>query len=240
MPDSPAPSPVPPVPRPVRFLRWWLRPRRLVALALALVLGPLALVVGSVAWVHQAAGPHLYSAARVPPRPVAIVLGAQVYADGTPSPFLAARLELGRQLYAAGKVRAILVTGDNGRVNYNEVDPMRDWLIARGVPARKVVGDYAGFDTYSSCLRATKIFGVRRAIVVTQSFHLPRAVALCRRMGIDAVGVGDDTQRSSPVTWRKLALRDDVACVKAVYDMVVRPDPTFLGRREHGIDDALR
>ena len=132
----------------------------------------------------------------MPDAPVALVLGTKVDTDGNPSPFLAARLEIARRLFDAGKVRAILVSGDNMNADYNEPAAMLGWLVDRGVPARKVVLDHAGFDTYDSCARAERIFGVRRATVVTQSFHLPRAVALCRGLGIDASGVGDDSAKT--------------------------------------------
>ena len=124
-----------------------------------------------------------------------MVLGAQVYPDGTPSPFLAARLDLAKQLFDAGKVQVLLVSGDNMAPEYNEPDAMRAYLIDAGVPAEKVIADYAGFDTYDSCVRAKRIFGVSKLIMVSQSYHLPRAVATCRTLGVDAAGVGDDTSR---------------------------------------------
>src|SRR5262249_27661370 len=147
----------------------------------------------SVAWVRAEAADHIFTESTVSPAPVALVLGAQVDPGGTPSPFLAARLEVARRLYAAGQVRAILVSGDHMRWEYDEPEAMRTWLVERGVPAAKVVLDYAGFDTYDSCARAVRIFGVTKAIIVTQTYHLPRAVTLCRRLGMDASGVGDDS-----------------------------------------------
>ncbi len=214
--------------------------RRLVIAALAAVVLAGAVVGASLWRVQSLADGHEYTLDTVPARTVAIVFGAQVHPDGSPSPFLEARLDLARRLYAAGKVRAVLVSGDDGQVDYNEVDPMRQWLVAHGIPGSKVVGDYAGFDTYSTCVRATKVFGVREAILVTQSFHLPRAVALCRNAGIDAVGVGDETVSVNYFWWHWGAARDRLACVKAVFDMVVDPGPKFLGPHETGIDDALR
>ncbi|WP_435150008.1 SanA/YdcF family protein [Micromonospora aurantiaca (nom. illeg.)] len=121
-----------------------------------------------------------------------------------------------------------------------EPEAMRRWLVDRGVPAEKTVLDHAGFDTYDSCVRAYRVFGVRRATVVTQSFHLPRAVALCRDAGIDTVGVGDDTARRYADQWRISSVREYGACVKAAADVLTGRDPVHLGRRETGVDDALR
>ena len=213
--------------------------RALLAVAVGAVL--LAGVTGaSVAWVRHGADGHMFTEAGAPDAPVALVLGTKVEADGTPSPFLTARLELARRLLAAGKVRAILVSGDNMHAGYNEPEAMRRWLLDRGVPAKKVVMDYAGFDTYDSCARAKRIFGVDRATVVTQSFHLPRAVALCRHLGIDANGVGDDTAKRYAQRWWISSTREYGACVKAAVDVLSGRDPVHLGRRETGVDDALR
>ena len=230
-PDSAAASPR-------RTRRRWRR-RLLLIAPIGVLLAPL-LVVGSVVWVRASARDHIYDEAAVPAAPVALVLGAQVYADGTPSPFLAARLELARRLYDAGKVRALLVSGDHGDWAYDEPGAMRRWLVERGVPDDRVVLDHAGFDTYDSCLRARRIFGVDRVIVVTQSFHLPRAVTLCRHVGLDAAGVGDDSVSTFRRPWMRGVAREPFAAVKAVYDTLTRRDPVFLGPHEPGVDDALR
>lgn len=169
------------------WLRRWTR--RGVKLAAVGTVALTAAVAGSVAWVRTASDGHIFTAEEVPPAPVALVLGAQVYEDGTPSPFLAARLDIARRLLETGKVRAILVSGDHMSWGYNEPGGMFRYLTTAGVPAGKVVLDHAGFDTYDSCSRARRVFGVRQAIVVTQAFHLPRAVTLCRRLGVDASGV---------------------------------------------------
>jgi vancomycin permeability regulator SanA len=214
--------------------------RRLFAAgALATALAVLVMAGGSL-WVQGVSAPHLYDESTVPPAPVALVLGAEVYSDGTPSAFLAARLDLAKRLLDAGKVRAILLSGDHSRWEYDEPGAMEVYLIARGVPARQIALDYAGFDTYDSCARAVRIFGVRRAIVVTQRFHLPRAVALCRSLGMDATGVGDESVRSYTAIWRRNVLRERLAVVKAVYDVAARRDPVFLGPHEPRVDNALR
>jgi len=220
-----------------RWRRWLLRAVRLAALGTALAV---LMTAASVLWVRSGARGHLFTVESVPPAPVALVLGAQVYDGGVPSPFLTGRLEVARRLLAAGKVRAILVSGDHMRWEYNEPGAMLRWLLDRGVPLEKVVLDHAGFDTYDSCVRANKIFGVRKAIVVTQTYHLPRAVMLCRRLGIDATGVGDASAHKYRWPWFISAPREQAACVKAAYDVVSGRDPVFLGNYESGVDDAVR
>ncbi|MGC1210469.1 MAG: ElyC/SanA/YdcF family protein [Micromonospora sp.] len=222
-----------------RWCRHRMARRTLLAVAVAAVMAAGA-TGASVAWIRSGADGHVFTEAGVPAAPVALVLGTRVAADGTPSPFLTARLEIARRLFTAGKVRAILVSGDNMHLGYNEPEAMRRWLLDRGVPADKVVMDYAGFDTYDSCARARRIFGVDRATVVTQSFHLPRAVSLCRHLGIDANGVGDDTAKRYAQRWRISSAREYGACVKAAVDLLSRRDPVHLGPHETGVDDALR
>lgn len=219
-------------------LRRVLRRAALLAVVGALVAGVTTAAAGW--WVRSEADGHLHTAESVPPAPVALVLGALVYADGTPSPFLAARLDLARRLYETGKVRAILVSGDHMHWEYDEPSAMRDWLVRHGVPSTKIVLDYAGFDTYDSCSRAKRIFGVTQATVVTQSFHLARAVAVCRRLGVDAAGVGDDTVARFRVAWLRSSTREHGAAIKAALDVLSGRDPVHLGRRETGVDEALR
>ncbi|MFC4146049.1 vancomycin high temperature exclusion protein [Micromonospora mangrovi] len=225
------------------FVRRWCNRRVLRTALVVAAVGAVLLAgatIGSVRWIRDGAAGHLFAEADVPDEPVALVLGTKVEADGTPSPFLTGRLEIARRLFTAGRVRAILVSGDNMHAGYNEPEAMRRWLLDHGLPAEKVVMDYAGFDTYDSCARARRIFGVDRATVVTQSFHLPRAVALCRHLGIDAVGVGDDTARRYAERWRISSTREYGACVKAAVDVLTGRDPVHLGRHETGVEDALR
>ena len=196
------------------------------------------LLAGSVGYVRLSAAGHLYSETQVPAAPVALVLGARVFPDGTPSSFLAARLDLAHRLYSAEKVKVILVSGNHMAEEYNEPDAMRTYLINAGMPAEAVVADYAGFDTYDSCARARRIFGVDQLIVVTQSYHLPRAVATCRALGVDATGVGDDRVRRLSRSWIQGVIRDQLACVKTVIDLVTRREPV-LGQRETSITEAL-
>ena len=196
------------------------------------------LLAGSVGYVRLTAAGHLYSANDVPVAPVALVLGAMVYPDGTPSPFLAARLDVAHRLYQAGKVRVVVVSGDNMAKEYNEPEAMRTYLINAGMPAEAVIADYAGFDTYDSCARALRIFGVEELILVTQSYHLPRAVATCRALGVDATGVGDQSARQYARSWIRGAIRDQLACVKTVIDLITGRDPV-LGQPETSVAEAL-
>lgn len=194
--------------------------------------------LGSIAWIRLRAGDAEYSADTVPAAEVALIPGAQIYASGEPSPYLATRLDIARHLLASGKVKALLVTGDNGTATYDEPTAMRRYLLSKGVPAEKIALDYAGFSTYQSCVRASRIFGVRQAIVVTQDFSLPRAIALCRSAGIETVGVGDAAQAHN-LTYYKCWLRDQLAATKAVFDILTRPDPKFLGNQETSVRDAI-
>jgi vancomycin permeability regulator SanA len=217
----------------IRLLR-----RAVAAGALATALAVLAMAGGAL-WVRGEAAGHVYDETTVPGAPVALVLGAEVYPDGSPSPFLAARLDIARRLLAAGKVRAVLLSGDHSRWAYDEPGDMEIYLVAHGVPARQIALDYAGFDTYDSCARARQIFGVRKAIVITQTYHVDRAVALCRSLGVEADGVGDDTVRIYTGPWLHSVIRERGAVVKAVYDVLSHRDPVFLGRHESTVEKAL-
>jgi vancomycin permeability regulator SanA len=190
------------------------------------------------AWMYASTRPYRLTVDTVPAAPVALVLGAGLE-GGRPSPFLAGRLRTTVDLYHRGKVRVILVTGDNSRKGYDEPSAMRDFLVANGVPAERIVLDYAGFDTWDSCARAKEIFGVDRAIVVTQQFHLPRAVALCRSVGIAAYGVGHDSYPLDHQTTEYGYAREVIASIKAIGDLVGHPRPHFLGPREPGVQRAL-
>jgi vancomycin permeability regulator SanA len=185
----------------------------------------LATLTGAVSFVRSTAAGHIYTPSDVPATPVALVLGAQVNPDGTPSAFLAARLDLAKRLYDAGLVEMIIVSGDHLAPESNEPAAMRNYLIRAGLPKERVIADTGGFDTYESCLRAKRIFNLSRLIVVTQSYHLVRAVATCRALGIDATGVGDDSARQHAIAWWRGAIRDQIACIKTVVDLATRPDP---------------
>ncbi|WEO97577.1 ElyC/SanA/YdcF family protein [Streptomyces sp. FXJ1.172] len=188
------------------------------------------------AWLFLSTAGRLRTTADAPRAPVAVVFGAGLW-NGEPSPYLAHRLDAAARLYREGRIEVVLVTGDNSRKDYDEPDAMRTYLTQHGVPGRRIVSDYAGFDTWDSCVRARKIFGVNRAVLVSQGFHIRRAVALCEAAGVDSYGVGVD--ETHDITWYYGGTREVFAAGKAVLDTLFHPDPTFLGPREHGVADAL-
>ena len=141
-------------------------------------------------------GRHIHPADSVPHQRVAIVYGAGIYGNGRPSAALQDRLDTAIDLYRAGTVDRLLLSGDNSFENYNEPGVMIDYAREKGVPFEHIQPDYGGRRTYDSCYRAKQIFGLDDAILVTQEFHLPRALFLCRSMGIEATGVPADRQSS--------------------------------------------
>ncbi|MFF9348243.1 vancomycin high temperature exclusion protein [Streptomyces sp. NPDC014734] len=229
--------------RPGRPGRWpgrprrpWPRTRRGQRRLLQAVMVACVAALAPATWMHTVADARVRTVADAPARQVAVVFGAGLM-QGRPSPYLANRLNAAAELYRDGKVEVVLVTGDNSREDYDEPDAMRTYLRKHGVPDERIVSDFAGFDTWDSCVRAKKIFGVDRAVLVTQGFHIHRAIALCRTAGIDAYGVGVDAVRDA--TWYYGGTREVFAAGKAALEAVFRPDPHFLGPREAGVAEAL-
>ncbi len=180
-------------------------------------------------WTNQHYGKAIYTIETAPSRPIAIVFGAGVWPDGRLSPVLEDRVYTAVLLYRAGKVRKLLMTGDNRFADYNEPQHMREYAQALGVPDEDIVLDYAGRRTYDSCYRARHIFAVDSAILVTQSYHLDRALFTGNGLGIDAVGVAADRrdyQHIEHYWWRELA----ATALAAVEVYVTRPLPV-LGER---------
>jgi SanA protein len=165
-------------------------------------------------------------------RPVAIVFGAGLLRDGSPTPVLRDRVETAADLYFAGKVQKLLMSGDNRFVEYNEPGAMRAYALELGVPEDAIVLDYAGRRTYDTCYRAKEIFGVDQALLVTQRFHLPRALVICNGLGVAGEGVSADRRayrRSSLGIWN---LRELPATLVAFIDtFITRPLPV-LGEKE--------
>ncbi|OGO42185.1 MAG: hypothetical protein A2W36_05330 [Chloroflexi bacterium RBG_16_58_14] len=171
---------------------------------------------------------YIYPVEDAPVRRVAVVFGAGLWRDGNPTPVLRDRVETAARLYFDGKVEKLLMSGDNSVVEYNEPEAMRQYALSLGVPDEDIVLDHAGRRTYDTCYRAKAIFQVEQPILVTQSFHLPRAVYTCRAMGVDATGVSADIQyyrRSSRLYW---SLRELPATLTALLQVhILRPEPVL-------------
>lgn len=166
----------------------------------------------------------------IPPKYVAIVLGAGVRPDGSPTAYLRQRLETAATLYKNGQVKKILASGDNSSKHYDEPSAMRRYLLDLQIPENGIVIDYAGFNTYDSCYRAKHIFGVSSATIITQGYHLPRAILTCQGLGIQTIGVAaTKTGRDNTITY---LMREYASTTKAVLQITFKPHPTALGSPE--------
>lgn len=158
-----------------------------------------------------------------------IVLGAFVKDDGTLSSVLEERVNVGAELYQSGASKRILVSGDHSREDYNEVGAMKDYMTELGISADAVFTDHAGFDTYDSMYRARDIFQAQKVIIVTQKFHISRAVFIARSLGLDAYGVASDEYRDYRYLNLITEAREIAARTKYVFDAIFKPKPTYLG-----------
>jgi SanA protein len=195
--------------------RWPRLSKAAIGGALAIVL----LVVGSNAYILLSEqGKATDDISAVPAAEVAIVPGALVQPNGKMSGMLGDRVRQAAALWHAGKVEKVLVSGDHHTWAYDEPDTMRKALVNEGVPPRDVFEDHAGFDTWATMVRARSIFGVRDAVVVTQGFHMPRALFLADAAGIDATGLTADQHRWG-YQGRKSEVREVLSRVKAIFDV---------------------
>ncbi|MFH0916731.1 MAG: ElyC/SanA/YdcF family protein [bacterium] len=200
----------------------------LVDVAVLIVLAGLAVLVSNLVIALSARSSMVDRADEAPQAQVAIVLGAKVYPNGGLSPMLTDRLETGVLLYKLGKVDKLLLSSDHGQTTYDEVNAMLRYALERGVPEEDVFTDHAGFNTYDTMYRARDVFEVTTALVVTQRFHLARAVYTARSLGLEAIGVPADIQPYA--SERRFAMRDWLARVKAFFQLhVTKPEPRYLG-----------
>lgn len=175
---------------------------------------------------------RIYQTAEAPSERLAIVFGAGLRRDGTPTPILRDRVETAASLYFNGKVEKLLMSGDNSVFNHNEPESMRQYAMSLGVPENAIAMDYAGSRTYDTCYRAKAIFGMKSALLVTQKFHLPRALFLCNALGLDAYGVEANNRnywRGSLLIWN---FREQLATVGAFLDVYVNSPLPVLGEPE--------
>ena len=156
-----------------------------------------------------------------------LVLGAGLMPDGSPSLMLSERIQTGVDLYEAGVAPKLLMSGDHSRADHEEVNAMKDAAMARGVPSADIFMDHAGFATYDSFYLAGAVFGVKKVVIVTQAYHLPRAIWIARALGLEAVGVACDTRRYPGQLYRDI--REILARDKDFFKCILKPLPRYLG-----------
>lgn len=176
--------------------------------------------------------PRTFTADDVPKTRIAIVFGAGLLRDGSAGPVLSDRMLTAVNLYQSGKIEKILISGDNRFIEYNEPEAGRQFALEHGVPDEDVVLDYAGRRTYDTCYRAKDIFGVDEAILITQGFHMPRALTLCNWFGIDSLGVEADNRyflKRARLWWN---LRETFAVFQSAWDLLIAKPLPVLGEPE--------
>ena len=180
--------------------------------------------------IHSAG--RVYSVEDMPNERAAIVFGAGLWRDGSPTPVLRDRVKTASELYFQGKVEKLLMSGDNRTTDYDEPTAMKNYAIELGIPEKDIVLDYAGRRTYDTCYRAKEIFGLDSAILVTQEFHLSRALYLCEKLGVKSTGVNADLRyyrKSSRVYWNT---RETLATLTAFIDIYITHPLPVLGEFE--------
>lgn len=193
----------------------------LLAISIMLVVAP-RLFTGVLAF------PRTLKLEAVTPKPVAVVFGAGLWRDGSPTPVLRDRVKTAVDLYLSGKVEKLLMSGTTIG-NHNEPRAMRNYALSLGIPNEAIIQDYGGWRTYDSCLRAIQIYGLKEAILVTQNFHLPRALYVCNALGLRSEGVAADLRdyrKSSRLWWN---LRELPATLVALWEVHVQPPVLTLG-----------
>jgi len=183
-----------------------------------------------ITWLY--ASQRVYQIDTAPHSRVAIVFGAGLRRDGRPTAVLRDRVATAAELYFSGKVEKLLMSGDNRTIYYNEPQSMKDFALDLGVPESDIVLDYAGQRTYDTCYRAKHIFDVNDAILVTQSFHLPRAIYTCNKLGLPALGVTADNReylKRARVFW---SIREIPATVVAFWEIHVTKPRPIMGKPE--------
>lgn len=156
-----------------------------------------------------------------------LILGAGVTENGTPTNMLEDRLSQGIELYELGVSDRILMSGDHGRLDYDEVNVMKQFAMAAGVSSAHIFMDHAGFSTYESIYRARDIFEADKIIIVTQDYHLYRALYIAEKLGLDAYGVASNPRQYHGQNLRDI--REVLARIKDFFNCMIQPEPTFLG-----------
>lgn len=198
---------------------------------LTLVVGGLILILARL-FTEAYARPRTFTPQSAPQTPVAVVFGAGLLRDGSPTPVLRDRVRTAADLYFAGKVQKLLMSGDNRFVEYNEPGAMKAYAVSLGVPEADIVLDYAGRRTYDTCYRARAIFGVRQAVLITQNYHLPRAITTCNFLGLSATGVSADRRTYNAASYRFWQMRELAATLVALWEVWVTHPLPVLGMPE--------
>jgi vancomycin permeability regulator SanA len=209
-----------------RKKRKWLK-RTALIVCLAIVLGLMSFFAIQIYVTQSAKRFILGNVSEAPVCDAVMVLGALVYNSGYPSPILRDRLDYGYELYIQGKAKKILVSGDHGQTDYDEVNAMKAYLLQKGVPSEDVFMDHAGFNTYDSMYRAKEIFLIESLLISTQEFHIHRSVYIAHKLGIDAYGYPCKDKSSYPMF--TLNLRESFARAKAFWDVTVHRSPKYSG-----------
>lgn len=186
------------------------------------------LIISTLNWyINLSARKIIYNSVKdIPPCYTALVLGAMVSSTGEPSSYLRDRLDKAFELYKEKKVKRLLLSGDHGQQDYDEVNSMRVYLLNKGVDTNDIFLDHAGFDTYNSIVRAGEIFEVEDMIIVSQEFHLSRALFIACKKGHKAYGIVADKTPYEPSRNR---IREKFANIKAVLEIILNRKPRFLG-----------
>ena len=205
---------------------------RLAVILLALVVLASALVLGINAYVIAKTRGMIISpqqAAETENTDCILILGCRVYEDGTPSHMLEDRLQQGVELFEAGAAPKLLMSGDHGQQDYDEVNAMKNYAVNCGIESSDVFMDHAGFSTYESLYRAKEIFGAEKVIIVTQRYHLYRALYIARQLGLEAYGVASDPRSYAGQIMRDI--REILARNKDFLNTIFWPEPSYLGEK---------
>lgn len=194
---------------------------------LILLIGLIAVLWGVSTYFHESTTDTIYSEIEnLPASNTVIVLGASVHSNGKLSPILQDRVDTALKIYNAGKAQQFLLSGDNRRNDYDEVNAMKNYLLERNVPEAHILTDPAGIDTYDSMYRSNEVYNVKKAIVVTQNFHLPRALFIANGLGLSYTGFAANTKHYQ--TENSLIRREKLANIKAVYEVLIHQTPESL------------
>jgi SanA protein len=204
--------------------------KKIVKYGLLLCVFGILFILGLNIYIEKTSNKRIYSdKEKIPNCYTGLVLGAKVYDDGRLSGILRDRVESALELYRIGKIKRFLLSGDHGRTKYDEVNQMKKYLIKKGVPKEDIFLDHAGFDTYDSAIRAKKVFLADDVIIITQNFHVKRAVYIANSLGLNAYGFIADKHQYGIA--KRMYVREKVANVKAFFELLIHKNPRFLGEK---------